>query len=321
MLALIEIQWWHYAGFVILILLFLSLDLGVFHRKAHVVSFKEAFAWTTVWCCLALLFALGLRPLRGNASALDFLNGYLIELSLSMDNVFVMAVIFNYFKVPPLYQHRVLFWGVLGAFVMRGLMIGVGVELIHSYQWMLYVFGIFLVLTGIKMVVADEEDLCPEKNPLLRLAQRHFPVSTEYDGQKFLTFAGGRLALTPLALVLILVESTDLVLALDSIPAILGVTTDSFIVFTSNVFAILGLRSLYFVLAGAIAYFRYLKIGLAVVLGFIGFKMIVVDWVKIPSSVSLPIVLAIIGISILLSLIRAWRDPGAGTPSDPCAKA
>jgi tellurite resistance protein TerC len=218
-------------------------------------------------------------------------------------------VIFQYFRVPDQYQHRVLFWGILGALVMRGVMIWLGAELIHSYDWVLYVFGVFLVLTGVKMSMTDDTDeVHPERNPVLRLARRFFPFTTEYEGQRFFTEQLGRVALTPLALVLIMVETTDLVFALDSIPAIFGVTTDPFIVFTSNVFAILGLRSLYFVLAGAISYFRFLKVGLAFVLVFIGFKMLIVDWFKIPSGWSLLIVAAIIFGAILFSVVAAKRE-------------
>ncbi len=318
MLAVIEIQWWHWVSFVLVIIFFLALDLGVFHRKAHVVGFREALVWTSVWFCMAMTFALTLVPVRGRGEATDFLQGYLIELSLSMDNVFVIAVIFRYFRVPSLYQHRVLFWGILGALVMRGLMIWLGAELIHSYEWVLYIFGLFLVLTGLKMLTTDDtEEVHPERNPVLRLVRRFFPFTTEYDGQRFFTRRHGHRALTPLALVLIMVETTDLVFALDSIPAIFGVTTAPFIVFTSNAFAILGLRSLYFVLAGAVTYFRYLKVGLAVVLVFIGFKMLIVDWVKIPSRWSLTVVATVIIGSILVSIIAERRERGAKSLSEP----
>ena len=313
MLALVEIQWWHWTSFVLVILFFLAVDLGFFHRKAHVVSFREALGWTAVWFTLAMIFATTLVPVRGRDEALDFVQGYLIELSLSMDNVFVMAVIFQYFRVPDQYQHRVLFWGILGALVMRGLMIWLGAQLIESYHWVLYIFGVFLILTGIKMLITDEADeVHPERNPVLRLARRFFAVTPDYEGQKFFTQLNGRRALTPLALVLILVETTDLVFALDSIPAIFGVTTAPFIVFTSNVFAILGLRSLYFVLANAISYFRYLKYGLATVLAFIGAKMLIADLIKIPSMWSLVIVVGIIVIAMLVSMLVARR---AGRPA------
>lgn len=309
MLSFVEIQWWHWTSFVAVVLIFLALDLGVFHRKAHVISFREAFGWTTLWFALAMIFAATLVPVRGRTAALEFVQGYLIELSLSMDNVFVIAVIFQYFRVPPLYQHRVLFWGILGALVMRGVMIWLGSELIASYQWTLQLFGIFLVLTAAKMLWADEtEEIHLERNPVLRLIRKYFPLAPDYDGQRFITAYNARKALTPMAVVLLMVETTDLVFALDSIPAIFGVTTDRFIVFTSNIFAILGLRSLFFVLAGAISLFQYLKVGLAVVLAFIGAKMLLKDVVHLPTELSLAVVVLIIGTSIVWSLLYRPRN-------------
>ncbi len=308
MFALTEIQWWHYALFVLVVLLFLAFDLGVLHRKARAVPFREALAWTTFLFVMAMVFAWTLVPVRGRTEALEFITGYLIELSLSMDNVFVIAVIFSYFRVPLEYQHRVLFWGIIGALVMRGLMIWAGAELIATYHWTLYLFGVFLVLTGIKMLLGADEEVNPEKNPVLRMARRYFRFSAHYDGQNFLTWENGRRVATPLVLVLLMVETTDLIFALDSIPAIFVVTQKPFIVFTSNVFAILGLRSLYFVLAGAMAYCCYLKYGLSVVLVFIGFKMLITDWVKIPIGVSLTVVAAVILGSVVLSLLAARRN-------------
>ena len=316
MLATIAISPWHWIAFIACVIVFLALDLGLFHRKAHVVRFREALIWTAVWFTLAMIFALGIRHLGTPKDSLEFVTGYLIELSLSMDNVFVIALIFTYFRVPSEYQHRVLFWGILGALLMRGLLIGVGVALIDWLDWILYVFGAFIVYTGVKMFFVDN-DVDPEKNKIIRLARKFFPVAPHFDGQKFRTEWNGRMALTPLALVLLMVETTDLLFAFDSIPAIFAVTRNPFIVFTSNVFAILGLRSLYFVLAGAIEYFRYLKYGLAVVLVFIGVKMLIdphdsdhPKWFQadIPILLSLLIVAAIIGISILLSLIARWRE-------------
>lgn len=307
MLAFSEIHWWHYATFVLAVLVFLAFDLGVLHRKARAVRFSEALGWTAFLFAMAMLFAWTLVPVRGREEALEFVTGYLIELSLSMDNVFVIAVIFSYFRVPLEYQHRVLFWGIMGALIMRGLMIWLGAELIAAYHWTLYLFGIFLVLTGIKMIVSAEEEVDPAHNPVLRLARRYFKFSAHYDGQKFLTWENGRRVATPLVLVLLMVETTDLIFALDSIPAIFVVTQKPFIVFTSNVFAVLGLRSLYFVLAGAMAYCCYLKYGLAVVLVFIGFKMLIVDWVQIPIGISLCVVACLIGASVLASLIAARR--------------
>jgi tellurite resistance protein TerC len=329
MLALVEITVWHWVGFILCVLFFLALDLGVFHRHARVIKFKEALAWTSVWFALAMLFALALRFTRGPDESLEFLTGYLIELSLSMDNVFVIAVIFSYFQVPEKYQHRVLFWGILGALVMRGVMIAAGTALIHRFLWTLYVFGLFLLFTGIKMLLSDNQGIHPEKNPFVRMAKKLFPVSSEFNGQHFTARQAGRLALTPLALVLILVETTDLVFALDSIPAIFGVTTKRFIIYTSNVFAILGLRSLYFVLSGAIGLFRYLKYGLSIVLVFIGVKMLINPhvpegevarhfWqIKIPVSLSLTVVVAIIAGSILLSMLAARRKRRTDTNCGP----
>jgi tellurite resistance protein TerC len=316
MLALIQITVWHWVGFIACVLVFLALDLGVFHRHAHKVTFREALLWTTVWFSLAMLFAVGLKPLRGEKEAIQFLTGYLIELSLSMDNVFVIALIFAYFRIPSKYQHRVLFWGILGALVMRGAMIGAGVALIAWLNWVLYIFGAFLVFSGIKMTFVETE-VDPEKNRVVQLARKLYPVTPHLDGQRFVTLWQGKQALTPLALVLLMVETTDLIFAVDSIPAIFAVTTKPFIIFTSNVFAILGLRSLYFVLAGAIGYFRYLKAGLSLVLVFIGFKMLLDPhdrveplWfqIDIPASVSLLTVAGIILISIVFSVVAGRRE-------------
>lgn len=316
MVALIQITPWHWVGFISCVLIFLALDLGLFHRRAHAVSFREAMVWSAVWFVLAMLFALSLKPLRGQKESLEFVTGYLIELSLSMDNVFVIALIFAYFGIPSHLQHRVLFWGILGALVMRGLMIGVGVALIMLLHWVLYVLGAFILYTGVKMLFAKTE-VAPEKNRIIRWVRRVYPVSPQLDGQKFFTRWNGARALTPLALVLLMVETSDLVFALDSIPAIFAVTTKPFIVFTSNVFAILGLRSMYFVLAGAIGYFRYLKVGLSVVLIFIGVKMLLDPhegmkplWfqIEIPIGVSLLVVAAIILGSMLLSVASAYRE-------------
>lgn len=324
MLALVEINAWHWASFVGVVLVFLALDLGVFHRRAHVVSFKEAFLWTSIFFTMAMIFAATLVPARGREEAAEFLTGYLIELSLSMDNVFVIALIFSYFRVPLKYQHRVLFWGILGALVMRGVMIWIGATLISHFDWMLYVFGGFLILTGIRMVFSNQEGVHPEKNPVLRIARRLFPVSNAFDGQRFTTLLNGRFALTPAALVLLMVETTDLIFAVDSIPAIFAVTQKPFIVFTSNVFAILGLRSLYFVLANAICYFRYLKFGLSLVLVFIGAKMLVRYFdVEIPTVVSLVVVVGVILASIAFSVVMARCDerephePAPGIPKGP----
>jgi tellurite resistance protein TerC len=313
MLAQLVITGWDWAIFVIAIVLFLLLDLGVFHRKAHEVSFREALAWSTVWFLLAFAFGLFIAPqMAGNWSTVErdeFITGYIIELSLSMDNVFVIALIFQYFAVPLKFQHRVLFWGILGALIMRGLMIWLGTELIQRFHWILYFLGAFLLFTGIKMIfTGDNDEIEPEKNLFVRLTRRFFPVSSTYHESHFAIKENGRWVLTPLALVLVMVETTDLIFAVDSIPAIFGVTTNSFIVFTSNVFAILGLRSLYFVLAGAIGFFRYLKVGLSIVLCFIGFKMLIEHWWKINTKMSLLVIATIILTSILMSIVAAQRD-------------
>lgn len=313
MLAIVDIASAKWIFFVGAIVFFLALDLGVFHRKAHVVSFKEALIWTSIWFTVAMLFGLVIAPLFiedwGRNETVEFVTGYIIELSLSMDNVFVIALIFVYFGVPRAFQHRVLFWGILGALVMRGVMIFMGVALVQKFEWLLYLLGAFLVFTGIKMVFSGDEEVHPERNLAIRLARKLFPVSPNFDGQRFFTTFGGQPALTPLALVLLMVETTDLIFAVDSIPAILGITQNAYIVFTSNVFAILGLRSLYFVLAGAIAYFRYLKIGLSIVLVFIGLKMLLIHTeYHVSTPVSLVVVGIIIAISILASVVAARRE-------------
>jgi len=313
MLAEVDITAVHWVGFVGVILILLALDLGVFHRKAHVISFKEALGWTTVWFCLSMLFSVALMRMRGQEESIEFLTGYIIELSLSMDNVFVIALIFTYFRVPLQYQHRVLFWGILGALIMRGLMIGLGSALIQRFHWLLYALGVFLILTGIKMVFAGDQAPHPEKNPFIRLARKLFPVTADFVGQRFVIRIDGRAALTPLTLVLLMVETTDLIFAVDSIPAIFAVTQKPFIVFTSNVCAILGLRSLYFVLAGAIGYFRYLKVGLSLVLTFIGIKMLIRLWhVEISTPNSLAIVAAIVLTSVVFSIVAARNEKGGG---------
>jgi tellurite resistance protein TerC len=316
MLAIVEITPWHWAGFLAFVVVMLALDLGVFHRKAHVVKFQEALGWTVAWFVLAMLFALWLKGFRTPRESLQFVTGYLIELSLSMDNVFVMALIFGYFRIPREHQHRVLYWGILGALVMRAVMIFAGVALISLIDFVLYILGAFLVYSGIKMIFVETE-VHPEKNRVVLLARKLYPITPHLEGQHFVTIWNGRRALTPLALVLLMVETTDLIFAVDSIPAIFAVTTKPFIVFTSNVFAILGLRSLYFVLAGAIGYFRYLKVGLSLVLVFVGVKMLLDPhdrepplWfqVDVPISVSLLVVGAIILLSVILSVTATARD-------------
>jgi tellurite resistance protein TerC len=296
---------WFWIGFNVFVLLMLALDLGVFHRKSHVVAFREAIGWTCVWVLLALLFNLGVWHYMGQEKAIEFFTGYLIEYSLSADNVFVFGLIFSYFAVPPIYQHKVLFWGILGALLMRAIMIILGAALIVKFVWVIYVFGAFLILTGIKMIVKPVRNIDPERNPVVRVFKSFMPVSDRYrDGSFFVRENATRMA-TPLFLVLLLVECSDLVFAVDSIPAIFAVTRDPFIVYASNVFAILGLRSLYFVLAGVMDRFQYLKVGLGVVLSFVGVKMILshTSW-AIPTHFSLGIIIAVLAASILWSVLK-----------------
>jgi tellurite resistance protein TerC len=295
---------WLWIGFNAFVLVMLALDLGVFHRKSHVVSFREAVGWTITWITLALLFNLGIWHYAGSQKALEFTTGYLIEYSLSVDNIFVFALLFSYFAVPPKYQHRVLFWGILGALVMRAIMIGAGTVLIAKFAWIIYVFGAFLILTGIKMIVKREEEIHPERNPVVKWFKKLMPVTSDYREDKFFVRENGIRMATPLFVVLLLVEVSDLIFAVDSIPAIFAVTTDPFIVYTSNVFAILGLRSLYFALAGVLDKFHYLKIGLGVVLTFVGVKMLLAHtaW-KIDTLVSLGVIVLTLATSVVLSLV------------------
>ncbi len=298
-------QIWLWVGFNAFVLAMLALDLGVFHRKAHIVSFRESITWTMVWVALALVFNSVIWHFYGSQKALEFFTGYLIEKSLSVDNVFVFALLFSYFAVPPTYQHKVLFWGILGALVMRAIMIAAGAALIVKFTWIVYVFGAFLILTGVKMIVKREEEIHPERNPVVRWFKKLMPVTATYREGRFFVTEHGRRWATPLFVVLLLVEFSDLIFAVDSIPAIFAVTTDPFIVYTSNVFAILGLRSLYFALAGVMDKFHYLKIGLGVVLAFVGVKMLLAHtaW-KIPTLPSLGVVVSILAVSVVVSLIR-----------------
>lgn len=298
---------WLWVGFVAFILAMLALDLGVLNRKAHEISLREAAVWSAVWIGLALLFNAVLFFWQGSGVALEFFTAYLIEKSLSVDNIFVFVVIFASFGVPAAYQHRVLFWGILGALVMRGALIALGITLLSLFDWVLYVFGVFLVITGVRLAFRREQTIHPNKNPLVRLAQRILPVTDSYEGTRFFVRRSGQLAATPLLLVLILIESTDLLFALDSIPAVLAITVDPFIVYTSNVFAILGLRSLYFLLARSVQRFRYLNVGLAAILAFVGVKMLLHDIVHIPISVSLGGIAAILVVTIAASLVGERR--------------
>ncbi|WP_414678391.1 TerC family protein [Longimicrobium sp.] len=307
-----------WVGFNALVLVMLALDLGVFHRKAHEVSLKEAAGWSAVWVTLALLFNTLILVTAGRQPALEFLTGYLVEKSLAVDNIFVIAIIFSYFAVPSIYQHRVLFWGILGALVMRGAFIGLGAYALERWHWIIYVFGAILLFTGIKMAVRKDEEMDPENNVVVKMARRFLPLSEKYDGQKFWTVENGKRVATPLFLVLLLVEFTDLVFAVDSIPAIFAITKDPFIVYTSNVMAILGLRSMYFLLAGIVPKFVYLKYGLSLVLVFVGAKMLLLDVYKIPTVVSLAVIATLIGGSIALSLLRPpAADETVPSPLDP----
>jgi tellurite resistance protein TerC len=297
---------WLWTGFTLFILTMLSLDLGLFNRKAHTVKYREAWIWSAVWVTLAMGFAGIVFYYLGSSSGVEFLTGYLIELSLSVDNLFVFLLIFSYFKVPAKFQHRVLFWGVMGALGMRLTMIFVGAALINRFHWIIYIFGAFLVYTGIKMFRNEEIDIQPEQNPLVRLVTRFLPITRHYEEEKFFTKQNGKRTGTLLLLVLMVVEVTDLVFAVDSIPAIFAVTTNTFIVYTSNVFAILGLRSMYFLLAGVVDKFRYLRTGLAIVLTFIGLKMLVgAIGFHIPTKVSLALVAVVLVGSVVASLVIA----------------
>jgi tellurite resistance protein TerC len=306
-----EVTVWVWAGFIAFVLAMLALDLGVFNRKSHAISMKEAGIWTAVWIGLALAFNALIYVWQGQTAALEFLTGYLIEKALSVDNLFVFALIFTMFAVPGKYQHRVLFWGVLGALVMRALFIGAGAALLDRFHWLIYVMGAFLIFTGIKLAVQKETEIHPERNPLVRLVSKFFPVAKDYHGEKFFVRMQGAtkpiLAATPLFIVLVLVESTDVVFAVDSIPAIFAVTRDPFLVYTSNVFAILGLRSLYFLLAGALDKFYYLKPALAVILSFVGLKMLVSNFYKLPVALSLAVIAGLLIIAVVASLIRSKR--------------
>jgi tellurite resistance protein TerC len=286
----------------------LALDLGVFHRKAHEVGFKEAITWSTIWIALALAFNLGIYYYFGKVSAVEFLTGYIIEKSLSVDNIFVFVLIFSSFAVPAAYQHRVLFWGIIGALIMRAIFIFAGVALINQFHWIIYVFGIFLLYTGIKIAINKGTKINVENNRMLNLFRKYFPVTNTYHGSKFTTKIGGKKFATPLMLVLILVETTDLIFAVDSIPAILAITDNPFIVYTSNVFAILGLRSLYFALAGILKYFHYLHYGLAAILVFVGIKMLISDFYMFDPFVSLGIIAVILTVSIVLSILKPSKE-------------
>jgi tellurite resistance protein TerC len=300
--------WWVWAGFTTFVLALLALDLGVFHRKAHSVGTKEAGIWTAVWVSLAALFGAGVYATMGKQPALEFLAGYLVEEALSVDNLFVFILIFTYFRVPDELRHRVLFWGIMGALVMRGAMIAAGAALIDRFHWIIYLFGAFLVYTGARMAFKSDDEIDPEHNPVLRLVRRFTPVTRGFRGSHFFVQEAGpdgvvRRVATPLFVVLVLLETTDVVFAVDSIPAIFGVTRDPFLVYTSNVFAILGLRSLFFLISGIITKFHFLRYGLAAVLAFVGVKMLISGKVHIPIGISLGAIALLLGGSIVASLM------------------
>lgn len=302
----IDIYVW--IAFIAFVLLLLALDLGVFHRKSHEVKIKEALIWSAVWICLALLFNYGIYYFVGKEKALEFLTGYLIEKSLSIDNLFVFIMLFSFFNVKPQYQHKVLFWGILGALIMRAIFIFAGVALLNKFHWIIYIFGGFLIYTGFKMLFHNDQKVEPDKNPLVKLFKKFFPVTDEMHGGKFFVKINAKTFATPLFVVLLLVEFTDLIFAVDSIPAILAVSNDTFIIFTSNVFAVLGLRALYFALAGITKYFHYLKYGLSAILVFVGVKMVIVGFYKIPIVYSLFTIVGILAVSILLSVIFPKKE-------------
>lgn len=306
-----EATWVLWVGFNVFVLAMLALDLGVFHRDDHVVTAKEAGVWTFVWIAVALVFGGLLYFWQGADVALEYLTGYVIEKSLSADNIFVFVLIFTYFQVPPQYQHRVLFWGILGALVMRGALIAVGATLLASFSWVMYLFGAFLLFTGIRLLTQRDVAVDPGKSGVIRLVRRFLPVTDRYEGHNFFVRRGGRLMATPLFVVLAIVESSDLMFAVDSVPAIFAVTQDPFIVYTSNVFAILGLRSLYFLLANVMGKLRFLKVGLSLILTFVGVKMLVANIVHIPPLLSLSIILAVLLVTVSASLLFPTGDDPA----------
>lgn len=302
-------NFWLWTGFNVFILCMLAIDLGVFNRKSHTVSVKESIRWTGVWVTLALIFNAGIWHYMGKDKALEFLAGYVIEYSLSVDNIFVFVMLFNYFRVPAQFQHKVLFWGILGALLMRATMIALGAVLVAKFGWILYIFGAFLIFTGIKMLVQEEEEIHPENNRIVKWFKRFFPVTPDYRGDKFWVRENGVLHATPLIVVLLLVELSDVIFAVDSIPAIFAVTKDPFIVYTSNVFAILGLRSLYFALSGVMDKFHYLKLGLGAVLTFVGVKMLLGHTAyKIPTPIALVVIIGILTIAVVASLMFPKKE-------------
>lgn len=297
-----------WGGFTVFIIAMLALDLFVFQRKPHEIRVRESLLLTAFWIFIALSFNAGIALLRGHQLALEFLTGFLIEKSLSVDNIFIFLLIFNYFRVPSSLQPRVLFWGVLGAIVLRAVFVIAGIALIHAFHWVIYVFGGILVVTGIKMIFEKEEEIHPEHNPVLKIFRKFMPVTKNYEGDRFFVKREGRLFATPLLVVLLLVESTDVIFAVDSIPAIFAVTLDPFIVYTSNIFAILGLRALYFALAGVMCKVYYLSYGLAAILVFVGVKMLISDYYKIPIGFALGFIAFVLAVSIAVSFLKPPRE-------------
>jgi tellurite resistance protein TerC len=307
-----ETPFWLWIAFNAVVLMLLALDLGVFHRRAHAVSLRKAGIWTMVWVTLSLAFGGWLWWRGGRQPGLEFFTGYVVEYSLSVDNIFVFVLLFRYFAVPAAFQHRVLFWGILSALVMRGAFIGLGVALIQCFGWVLYLFGLFLVVTGVRMFSHEDIELHPEQNPIVRLCRRYLPFTANYVKHYFFVREEGRLLATPLFLVFVVVNVTDLIFATDSIPAVFAITLDPFVIYTSNICAVMGLRSLYFLLASVMDRFVYLQQGLAVILTYVGVKMLIVHWIKIPTGLSLGFIALVLVVTILLSL----RASGRGTPSE-----
>lgn len=303
-----EIGYTGWIGFIVFLIIMLAIDLGIFNRKSHEINYKEALLWSGIWLSLAILFNIGVFHFAGHEKGMEFLTGYLLEKALSIDNIFVFVLLFTFFDVPKVYQHKVLYYGIVGALLMRGALIVLGATLIVKFHWVLLLFGAFLVFSGIKMAFHKEEKIEPDKNPIVRFFKKIFPVSAKYEKDKFFVKKKSGLLATPLFIVLIVVETTDLVFAFDSIPAILAITQDTFIVFTSNAFAILGLRSLYFALAGFMDKFKYLRLGLSIILVFIGIKMLVADFYPISVGVSLAVLVLVLTISILASVFVKRRE-------------
>lgn len=301
-----------WVGFILFVLAMLAIDLGIFHRKAHVVGFREALGWSAVWITMALVFNAGIFWQFGTERGVEFLTGYFIEKSLSVDNIFVFIVIFGALGIPAISQHRVLFWGILTALVLRAVMIVAGAAMLARFHWLIYVFGVFLIVTGVKLFLERGKESHPENSTAMRIARRLIPSTSKLHGERFFTVENGKRVATPLFMALLLIEVSDVIFAVDSIPAIFAVTTDPFIVFTSNIFAILGLRSLFFLMAGVMDKFRYLKIGLAAVLVFVGAKMALMDFYKLPSLVSLAVVTLLLGGSVAASIMASRRDRRGG---------